>query len=104
MLETYKQKRVKENVKVGVNRELSLLKNLFNRCIEWGKFEGENPVRKVKLVKEIRGRTRFLDFDEEDRLLEAATEPTRTIILVGIYTGLRVNSEALTLKKADIVT
>lgn len=102
MLETYKQKRVKENVKVGVNRELSLFKNLFNRCIEWGKFEGENPVRKVKLVKEIRGRTRFLDFDEEDRLLEAATEPTRTIILVGIYTGLRVNSEALTLKKADI--
>ena len=37
-----------------------------------------------------------------DRLLAAATEPTRTIILVGIYTGLRVNSEALTLKKADI--
>ena len=102
LIETYKQKRVKENVKVGVNRELALLKNLFNRCIEWGKFEGENPVRKVNLVKEIRGRTRFLDFDEEDRLLEAATEPTRTIILVGIYTGLRVNSEALTLKKADI--
>ena len=60
------------------------------------------PVRKIKLVKEPRGRTRFLSFDEEDRLLAAATEPTRTIILVGIYTGLRVNSEALTLKKDDI--
>ncbi len=59
-------------------------------------------MREIQFVKEIRGRTRFLNFDEEDRLLAAATEPTRTIILVGIYTGLRLNSEALTLKKTDI--
>lgn len=78
LIEKYKQKRLKEGVPVGVNRELSLLKNLFNRCIEWAKFEGENPVRKIKHVRETRGRTRFLNFDEEDRLLAAATEPTRT--------------------------
>ena len=43
-----------------------------------------------------------MDYDEEERLLAAASEPTKTIILVGIYAGLRVRSEALTLKKADI--
>ena len=102
LIEKYKQKRLKAGARVAVDRELSLLKNLFNRCLEWGKFEGENPVLRVKLVKEIRGRTRFLAFDEEDRLLEAATEPIRTIILVGIYSGLRVKSEALTLKKQDV--
>jgi hypothetical protein len=36
------------------------------------------------MVKEIRGRLRWLDYDEEDRLLVAASEPTRTIILVGL--------------------
>ena len=54
------------------------------------------------MVKETRGRLRWLDYDEEDRLLAAASEPTGTIILVGIYAGLRVRSEALTLKKVDI--
>ena len=102
LIEKYKQRRLKENAKVSVNRELSLLKNLFNRCIGWKKFEGQNPVCEVQFVKETRGRKRFLTFDEEDRLLAAAPELTRTIILVGIYTGLRVNSEALTLKKVDI--
>ena len=102
LLEKYKRKRLKEGAKVSVNRELALLKNLFNKCIKWKKYEGANPVLEVQFVKETRGRTRFLTFDEEDRLLAAAPELTRTIILVGIYTGLRVNSEALTLKKVDI--
>ena len=102
MIEKYKVRRLNDGVKVAVNRELSCLKNIFNRCIEWKKFEGENPVKGIQFVKEIRGRLRWLDYDEEDQLLAAASEPTKTIILVGIYAGLRVRSEALTLKKADI--
>jgi len=102
LLEKYKLKRLNEDAKVSVNRELSVLKNIFNRMIEWKKYEGDNPVRQIKMVKENRGRTRFLEYNEEDRLLAAASEPMRTIILLGIYTGLRIRSEALTLKKSDI--
>jgi len=102
LIEKYKGKRLREGAKVAVNRELSCLKNIFNRCIEWKKFEGPNPVKGIQMVKETRGRLRWLDYDEEDRLLAAASEPTRTIILVGIYSGLRVRSEALTLQKADV--
>ncbi len=102
LIEKYKRKRLNDGAKVAVNRELSCLKNIFNRCIEWKKFEGANPVKGVQMVKETRGRLRWLDYDEEDRLLAAATEPARTIILVGIYAGLRVRSEALTLKKTDV--
>ena len=61
---------------VAVNRERSCLKNSFNRCIEWKKFEGANPVKGIQLVKEIRGRLRWLDYDEEERLL-AAELPSR---------------------------
>jgi len=102
LIEKYKRKRLSDGAKVSVNRELSCLKNIFNRCIEWKKFEGTNPVKGIQMVKETRGRLRWLDYDEEDRLLAAASEPARTIILVGIYAGLRVKSEALTLKKVDI--
>jgi integrase len=102
LIEKYKRKRLNEGAKVAVNRELSCLKNIFNRCIEWKKFEGANPVKGIQMVKETRGRTRWLNHDEEDMLRAGASEPARTIILVGIYAGLRVRSEALTLKKVDV--
>ena len=47
LLEKYKRKRLKEGAKVSVNRELALLKNLFNKCIKWKKYEGANPVLEV---------------------------------------------------------
>jgi len=102
LIEKYKSKRLNDGAKVSVNRELSCLKNIFNRCLEWKKFEGTNPVKGIQMVKETRGRLRWLDYDEEERLLAEASEPARTIILVGIYAGLRVRSEALTLQKADV--
>ena len=86
----------------ALNKELACLKNLFNRCKEWGQFEGDNPASCVKFVKESGPRLRFLEPDEEQPLLAAAREPLRTIILVGIYAGLRVKSEALSLRKADV--
>jgi integrase len=45
---------------------------------------------------------RYLSQEEEDRLLRAASEPLRTIILGGLHTGLRIHSEALTLKWANV--
>ena len=78
------------------------MKSLFNRCREWGKSEGANPVVGVKLFREPKGRLRFLDHEEEARLLDAASEPLRTLILVGIHCGLRVKAEALTLTWASV--
>jgi integrase len=100
-VEAYKQIRFKQ-AKVCVNRELAVLKSLFNRCKEWKLFAGENPVVSVKLVKESRGRDRFLEHEEEDRLLAACAEPLRTMILIGTNCGLRLKSEALTLQWRDV--
>jgi len=47
------------------------------------KFEGQNPVKNVKLKREPKNRVRFLIPEEEGRLLAAASEPVRTIILTG---------------------
>lgn len=102
LVERYKRERLEAGARVAVNRELAVLKALFNRCREWGIHEGENPVRQVKPVKEPQGRLRYLEPEEEGKLLAAADEPLRTMVLVGIHAGLRLRSEALTLRWADV--
>jgi integrase len=87
---------------IGVNRELAVLKCLFNRCKAWGLIDLDNPVRAVKLRKEPRTRLRWLSAEEESRLLAVAMEPLRSIILVGLHTGLRLQAEALQLRWDDI--
>jgi integrase len=89
-------------VHVMVNRELACLRALYNRCRDWGKYGGDNPVVKVRPVQELTGRLRYLETDEIDALLVTAREPTRTLILVGLYTGVRIQSEALTLRWANL--
>jgi integrase len=101
-LERYKRERVDAGVTVMVNRELACLKTLYNRCREWGTYEGDNPAASVRQLREPPGRIRFLEAEEEGKLLAAAGEPLRTMVLVGIYTGIRVLSEALTLRWADV--
>jgi integrase len=62
-----------------------------------------NPVQEVELLKEPKGCLRYLEPEEEASLLAAAlSERHRVIILSGIYAGLRIESEALTLKRRDV--
>jgi Phage integrase, N-terminal SAM-like domain len=59
LLEKHKEKRSIEEARVSANREITLLKNLFNRMLEWKKFEGENPARRVKSLMSLRARFAF---------------------------------------------
>ena len=103
LVEKHKKKRVDAGRRVSANRELSCLHAIFNRCRDWGKYEGDNPVEKVKLLKEPKGRARYLTPAEETRLLEQARElRLRAIILAGIHAGLRIASEALTLRRQSV--
>ncbi len=64
-----------------------------------GLYEGENPVCKVKFRKESKVRLRWLEADEESRLLaELPSSSLTALITVGIHCGLRIKAEALTLK------
>jgi integrase len=101
-VERHKRKRIDEGARVRPNREIALLRNLFNRCTEWGLFEGENPTSTVEDLKEPKQRLRYLEYEEEIRLLEAAPEPLRSLIILGINTGFRIRSEALSLRWIDV--
>src|SRR5262249_39324024 len=64
--------------------------------------DGENPVRSVKKIDEPLTRLRFLTNEEEKALLDECQEPLRTIVMLGIYAGLRIGAEALTLRKENV--
>ena len=66
LVEKHKQIRIAAGARVRANRELAVLKSLFNRCRAWRLFEGDNPVTSVKMLKEPRRRLRFLEPKEED--------------------------------------
>ena len=93
LVEKHKQARIQAGPRVRANRELAVLKALF---------KGDNPLTTVKFLKEPQQRLRFLEPAEEGRLLDAARDPLRSIILVGIHCDLRLRSAAVTLRWRDV--
>lgn len=100
-IEKFKVERAKEVSPATVNRALACLKTLFNKAIEWERYDGKNPVKKVKLFKENNKRIRFLEKEEITKLIDNSPEHFRPIIIVALNTGMR-KAEILNLKWHDI--
>jgi len=73
-----------------VNRELALLKRMFNLAIEWDLFVDRNPVCRVKFFREFNIHRRVLSIDEEERLLRNAAPFLQDLIVFALNTGLRI--------------
>ncbi len=71
---------------------------------EWGWLE-DSPIRKVTKPREPRGRVRYLDEQERERLLQACRESKNSylyiVVVIAISTGMR-RSEILNLTWADV--
>jgi integrase len=99
-IERYKKARI-EDVEPGtVNRDLQVLRRMFNLAIAWG-YARESPVRFVKFFRESKGRIRYLTREEFGRVLEACPEYLRPIVIVAVHTGLRLG-ELLALLWGDV--
>jgi len=116
LIEKYKKTRKaagKSNV--TVNRELMLLRHMFNKCIAF-KMARFNPFRtstklqdgtyhedKVKLFKEA-GRERYLSEEEAEKLIEACNEDLRLVVRLAMGTGFRSKEiKTLTWANLDLV-
>jgi integrase len=81
-----------------VNREMTTLKHILNKGVEWGMLE-HNPFTKGSrlILKENNHRLRFLTDAEVEALLKACPPHLKTIVEVALLTGMR-RGELLGLK------
>lgn len=83
-----------------INKQLVLLKAIFDRAIEWG-YLRESPARFVKRLKQPHREMDFYGPDEIRRFLEACPAGDRLLFATAIFTGLR-QGELLALRWQDI--
>lgn len=76
-----------------VNHYLAALSHACTIAVKEWQWLQDNPVLKVRKLKEPRGRTRYLSDDERRRLLEACQHSDHPylypVVLVGLATGMR---------------
>jgi integrase len=89
-IEGYKVHRKAKVAGSTVNRELALLKRMFNLAITWDLFLAANPVRKVKFFREFNIGLRVLSSEEEKDLLQNASPYLQDLIRFALNTGLRI--------------
>jgi len=83
----------------GVNRDLAVLRILFNLAIRLGKVRTD-PVSVVKLLSECTLRMRVVAPEEERRYLDAASQPLLDVAILMFETGMRP-SEVFHLQRDD---
>ncbi len=77
----------------SVKHCLVLVRMMINKAIGWGMWQGENPVRKVKLPVVQNERQRFLSYEEAKQLLDKLKETSilvHDMALVTLHCGLRL--------------
>ncbi|MCW4042874.1 MAG: tyrosine-type recombinase/integrase [Candidatus Bathyarchaeota archaeon] len=99
-VERYKAKRKTEVSPATVNRDLAFLKTMFNKAVEWGRLES-SPVTNVKKFKEPNSKERILNASEMTRLIDAANNHLKPILIIALNTGMR-RGEILSLKWENV--
>ncbi len=87
-----------------INYALAVVRQAYNKAIEWDMFAGANPVSKIKMEKLNNNRLRFLTPQEAKALLGALNKrsyQTYEISALSLFTGMRAG-EIFNLKYGDI--
>ncbi len=88
-VENYKSRRLEKGAgKTTINKELKLLKSVFNKARELELYDGEVP--KIEVFREEgEERLRYISPEEARRLIEACPEWFRPVVIFALNTGLR---------------
>ena len=100
-IERYKLDRMQAVAPATVNREIALLKHLFNMAEQWDIYRGRNPVKRVKFLAENNLQFRFVTEEDEARLLKCCSPYLQDLVTFAIHTGLRLG-DILKLKWEEV--
>ena len=100
-IDDYKSVRLQKVKPATVNRELEVLRHMFNLAERWNRFFGKNPVCMSGLLKLSNHTERILSYDEENILLCVSPPCLKNIIICALNTGMR-KGEIISLKWNDI--
>jgi len=104
-LEQMKRELRREGLSLGsIEHCLKLFRQIINKAKLWGFYEGENPIKGVKIPNAQNGRIRFLSYDEAKKLLEELKKVSHQVhdmALIGLHTGMRAG-EIFNMKNYDI--
>ncbi len=99
LVDQFVTKRLEQgNKPATVNRIMATLKHMFSKAVEWEMVEEETlkRIRRVKLLKENNKRSRFLEEEECQILIDSAEPHLKPILITALNTGMR-KTEILTL-------
>lgn len=100
LIEKYKKGRKdKGKSNQTVNLEVACLKALFSKAVIWKKAT-ENPVKQVQMLQVNNARVRFLEEEEEGRLLPKCRGYLKDVVVSALHTGFRRN-ELLSVRPED---
>ena len=102
IIEKYRlERKEKDGVKdSSINVDIAILGHIFNTAIKSGILD-KNPCSQVKRLKVTQTRDKVLTAEEMALLFDRLQGKDRLMILVGIFTGMRLG-EVLRLKWADV--
>jgi integrase len=103
-IEDFKAARLADNVRAAtVNRDLAVLRRML-RIAERRGLITSAPVREIEMLEERKERRQphILTFEEEDKLLAAAPDYIRVLVILILETGMRSGREALSLTWEDV--
>lgn len=83
-----------------VNRQLTTLKSLFRKAVQWNKLPS-NPSKSIAKLRENSGRTRYLTEQEIRRLYEVASLKLQQFLTLALNSGMR-KSNLVNLQWEDI--
>ena len=87
----YKNRRYGAGLKpASINRELATLKKAFNLAVKEWEWCRENPVSRVSMERENNKRDRWLDVEEEARLLQGCAPWLHELVIFALHTGMRM--------------
>ena len=92
-IQAYYNWKLKETSASTANRNLTLIKAVYNRAIAWGDFGGPNPTTGVERKPENPSRLRYLSVKEMEAFLAVCRRPEFAriypLVVCALFTGMR---------------